>query len=105
MTATVAIIQGANGGLGKAFVQYLLQHTRFQVVGTSRDPSAVKESLLSTMEDVDESRLHLIKMDLMEEASIVAAAGQVESTFGKGSVKLLVNVSGVVRQFYPFGVC
>lgn len=105
--ASVAVIQGANGALGRSFVQHLLKSTNLNVVATSRNIDEARSNILSSGDlspGLDESRLTMIEMDLLDESSIAAAAKQVESQFGKASLKLLLNVSGVVRSSF-WAVC
>lgn len=97
---SVALIQGASGGLGKAFVQRLLSTTRLNVVATSRDPTSLLSSLRSTYgDDLDFDRLKVLAMDVREESTIERAAKEVANEHGKGCLKLLINVSGVVSLF------
>lgn len=94
--ASVAVIQGANGALGSAFIRNLLRTTSLHVVGTSRNPAEVRSRIEDEVEDFDETRLTMLPMDLLDEMSIAAAAKSVEDKFGKASLRLLLNVSGVV---------
>lgn len=99
--ASVAVIQGASGGLGKAFVSQLLRTTQLHVVATTRDPSALETAMREHYPDLtepDRARLHILEMDVREESTIERAAKKVESDWGKGSLRMLVNVSGVVRS-------
>ena len=97
---SVAVIQGASGGLGKAFIKHLLTTTQLNIVATSRDPASLKSKLLDLYaeEDLDYGRLKLVEMDIREESTIAKAAKEVEKDWGKGSLKLLLNTSGVVRR-------
>ncbi|BGP26218.1 rossman fold oxidoreductase [Rhodotorula toruloides] len=97
--ASVAVIQGAGGSLGSHFARHLLTRSSLSVVGTSRDPSAARRSILSGMDgvNVDESRLKVYEVDVREEETIAKAAKEVEKEFGKKSLRLLINASGVLH--------
>ena len=86
-------------GLGLAFTRYLLQNTNLQVVATtSRDSSSARDAILKGKDDkVDEKKLLTLDMDITNEAAIRKAAKMVEEKYGKGNLRLLINVAGVVR--------
>jgi len=103
--ANVAVIQGSSRGIGRSFVRHLLARSNLQVVATSsRPPSESKELILSKSSNPDEhtfdqrrtDRLHTLKVNALDEDDIEQAAREVEKRFGKGSLKLLINVSGVL---------
>ncbi|BGP33816.1 hypothetical protein JCM10296v2_005621 [Rhodotorula toruloides] len=101
MVASVAVIQGAGGSIGSHLARHLLTRSSLSIVGTSRDPSAAKRAILSGLEKdgqkVDESRLKVFEVDVREEESIRKAAKEVEKEFGKKSLRLLINASGVLH--------
>lgn len=94
--ASVAVIQGGGGAIGAQFARTLLRNSSLHVVATSRDTNAAKRLILEGG-GVDESRLTLLPMDVMDERTIERAAKDVEERYGKASLRMLVNVSGVVR--------
>ena len=100
--ASVAVIQGASGGLGKAFIAHLLKTTQLNIVATSRDPISLKSTLLDLhgQKGLAFDRLKLLEMDIREEETIAKAAREVEKDWGKGSLKLLLNTSGVVSRLF-----
>lgn len=91
-------------GLGLAFSRYLLSNTSLNVVSTSsRDASKARETILSddkinNVKNVQD-RLTTLDLDVTNEQSIQNAAKQVEEKFGKGKLRLLINVAGVVGCF------
>lgn len=103
MVASVAVIQGAGGSIGSHFARHLLIRSSLSVVGTSRDPSAAKRAIFAGLDshDIDESRLKVYEVDVREEETIRRAAHEVEKEFGKKSLRLLINASGVVRLHFP----
>jgi NAD(P)-dependent dehydrogenase (short-subunit alcohol dehydrogenase family) len=94
---SVGLIQGGNGGMGKAFIKYLLLNTKLNVIATSRSPSLLKESLELELEDIDHSRLSILEMNLLNEDSIASVAKNILDNHGKANLKLLINCSGVVN--------
>ncbi|BGP09824.1 hypothetical protein JCM10049v2_005698 [Rhodotorula toruloides] len=99
MVASVAVIQGAGGSIGSHLARHLLTRSSLSIVGTSRDPSSAKRAILSGLggQDVDESRLKVFEVDVREEETIRKAAQEVEKEFGKKSLRLLINASGVLH--------
>ncbi|GAA5977564.1 hypothetical protein JCM10908_005021 [Rhodotorula pacifica] len=99
MVASVAVIQGAGGSLGSHFVRHLLKRTSLSVVGTSHDPSAARRAILDGLEGGDEfaSRLKVYEVDAKHEETIKKAAQEVEKEFGKKSLRMLINASGVLH--------
>jgi NAD(P)-dependent dehydrogenase (short-subunit alcohol dehydrogenase family) len=86
-------------GLGLAFSRYLLSNTSLNVVSTSsRDASKAREAILSGKglnKDAGD-RLTTLDLDVTDEGSIEKAAEDVEERFGKGHLRLLINVAGIV---------
>ena len=93
--ASTAVIQGAGGSLGTHFARHLLARSSLNVVATSRNPESTRKTILEAG-GLDGDRLTVLKADVTEERSIEDAAHQVKERFGPGSIKLLLNVSGVV---------
>lgn len=99
--ASVAVIQGASGSIGTAFVRQLLQRSSLNVVATSRDATNARQQILAGPgSTLDPDRLTVLEMDVLREDSIVEAARHVKDTWGKGSLRFLVNVSGVVSTLH-----
>ncbi|KAK4702330.1 hypothetical protein P7C70_g3897, partial [Phenoliferia sp. Uapishka_3] len=93
---SVALVQGGGGSLGSNFARHLLARTSLNVVATSRDVGASKSSILSGM-DKHADRLTVLEVDARDEATIEKAASTVKERFGSGSLRLLLNVSGVLH--------
>jgi NAD(P)-dependent dehydrogenase (short-subunit alcohol dehydrogenase family) len=92
---SVALIQGAGGSFGSHFARHLLSCTSLNVVAASRNPDATRRTILEGG-GLDEKRLSVLEMDVREEGTIEKAAKQVETRFGGASLRILLNVSGVV---------
>ena len=86
-------------GLGLHFARYLLSRTDLQVVATSsRQSDKAREAILSgaSLPDGGEERLTTLDLDVTDERTIERAASDVEERFGKGNLRLLINVAGIV---------
>ena len=80
ITDQVALVTGANRGIGRQFVLELLERGASKVYATARRP----ESL-----DLEDSRVVPLRLDLLDHASVVAAAASAPD------VTLLVNNAGI----------
>lgn len=94
---STAVLQGAGGSLGSHFARHLLGRTSLNVVATSRNPDAARKAILDG-QGLDEKRLTVLKVDVNEERTIEEAAREVEKRFGAASLRLLLNVSGIVSE-------
>lgn len=94
---SLAVIQGASGSIGTAIVRDVLARSSLNVVATSRNPEEARERILAGTK-LDSSRLTVLPMDIMEEGTIEKAAKDCKDRWGKGSLRLLINVSGVVSN-------
>jgi len=76
----IALVTGANRGLGRAYTQALLAAGAAKVYAAARDPSAIVDSGLIP-----------IKLDVTRPDDIAAAAAQC------GDVNILVNNAGIMH--------
>jgi NAD(P)-dependent dehydrogenase (short-subunit alcohol dehydrogenase family) len=76
----VALVTGANRGLGKAFVDGLLERGAAKVYATARDPQTV---------DTTDPRVVPLPLDVTDAASVAAVTGDVPD------LNLLINNAGV----------
>jgi NAD(P)-dependent dehydrogenase (short-subunit alcohol dehydrogenase family) len=74
----VALVTGANRGLGAAYVNALLDHGAAKVYAAARDITTIKDP-----------RVTPIQLDVTDPASIAAAAGQAKD------VTILINNAGI----------
>lgn len=76
----------------------MLRHDpKLSVVATSRgSPDETKRSILGDNGETFGERLHTLQLDVTREDTIRWARGFVEDRFGKGSIKCLFNVAGIV---------
>lgn len=81
----VALVTGANRGIGRAFVDALLEQGASRVYATARDLSS-----LDTVTRIDSHRVRALKLDVKSPADAHAAAEQAKD------VTLLINNAGVL---------
>lgn len=91
-------LNGSITGLGRAVSRLLLEKTNLNVIGTTASGADhAKESILSGQNSDAHDRLTTLDMDVCNEGAIKHAAASVKDKFGQ-QLRLLVNVSGVVRS-------
>ncbi|GII33091.1 SDR family oxidoreductase [Planotetraspora mira] len=78
---TVALVTGANRGIGRAFARALLEHGAAKVYAGSRDPGAVKDEGLTPM-----------RLDVTDPAQVAAAAEIA------GDARIVINNAGVAAD-------
>ncbi|KAK4894229.1 hypothetical protein LTR27_007597 [Elasticomyces elasticus] len=79
-----AIITPASRGIGLELARRLLQTTNVPVVATARkDLDQTRENVLSGLQDVQEDRLHVLKLDVLDEQTIHDAATEASRLFPK----------------------
>lgn len=130
---SVAVVVGSSQGIGLQLARIFLSQTNMQVVALSRNSSAAKEAILdtstsppilaqtnaglgSTKQDafnhmdvgkaksaLDANRLTAVDVDVRDEESIRRASEQVKGDFGADSVRLVLNVAGMVRGVWSLG--
>lgn len=82
-------------GIGLQISRLLLQNTGLKVVATSRKPEEARKAILDGL-NKGEDRLTTLEVDCLKEDSIAEAAKAVKSKHGDHSLRLLLNISGVV---------
>jgi NAD(P)-dependent dehydrogenase (short-subunit alcohol dehydrogenase family) len=109
---SIAVIQGCSGGLGKALTSHLLKNTSLKVYAlTHRSGSAASDLESHFLEGEvagdGKSRLSVVEgVDVGEEDGLRRAAEMVEEREGKGTVRLIACMAGIVSAFLrlPCGV-
>jgi NAD(P)-dependent dehydrogenase (short-subunit alcohol dehydrogenase family) len=87
IAGSVALVTGSNRGIGRAFVDALIQRGAAKVYATARDPSKLAD-LSSKYGD----RVHVLALDITKPAQVSAAASIA------GDITLLVNNAGINRH-------
>jgi NAD(P)-dependent dehydrogenase (short-subunit alcohol dehydrogenase family) len=87
----VALVSGANRGIGREIARQLAEEHGFLVLAGSRDPSKLEET----------DSIRAIRLDVGDQASVDAAASQVESDPGR--LDVLVNNAGIHGGHYGDG--
>ena len=80
ISGSVALVTGANRGLGRAFARELVRRGAAKVYGAARNPAAVTEPGVLP-----------VALDITDDEQVARAAGQC------ADVSLLVNNAGVLR--------
>lgn len=83
---TVALVTGANRGIGKAFVDALLERGAAKVYAGVRDPAAVASA---------DPRVRPVRLDVTDAAQVAAVAIELDD------VQLVVNNAGVAHPGTP----
>ncbi|KAK0947072.1 hypothetical protein LTR29_001355 [Friedmanniomyces endolithicus] len=79
-----ALVTPASRGIGMELARRLLLTTNVPVVATARkDLDQTKENLLGGLRDVKEDRLHVLKLDVLDEQTIQDASAEVSTLFPK----------------------
>jgi NAD(P)-dependent dehydrogenase (short-subunit alcohol dehydrogenase family) len=114
---TVALVTGANRGIGKAIVDSLVRHGAAKIYAAARDPSTIEPL------ETGETTIVPVKLDLNDAATIAAASLTASDTqlvinnggvYSKTSVldedcltrleaEMNTNVFGLVRMAHAFG--
>lgn len=90
-----ALVVGASGGIGSAFVRLLLEDAKLTTVfAACRNPGAA--STLMKLADHHGERLRVLAMDVTDEASVAAAASQL--TAEPSRLDLLINCAGLLHD-------
>ena len=88
-------------GIGLGIARYLLRHDpELIVIATSRTPKETEKSILENEDKAISERLTVLEVDITKEDQIHSAREKVESKFGKGNIKVLFNVSGIVLSLF-----
>ncbi len=84
ITGSVALVTGANRGIGRAFVEELLKRGASKIYVAARDPASLSDLLKSR-----DPRLAPLALDVANEAQVLSAAE------AASDVTLLINNAGV----------
>jgi NAD(P)-dependent dehydrogenase (short-subunit alcohol dehydrogenase family) len=87
INGTVALVTGANRGIGRAFVEALIERGAAKVYAGARDPKG-----LTDLVERYKGKVVPLKLDITQPADIAAATAQC------GDVALLINNAGINRQ-------
>jgi NAD(P)-dependent dehydrogenase (short-subunit alcohol dehydrogenase family) len=94
---SVAIIQGAAGSQGLALASHILRHTGLKVYALTHGKAKHVEEELYKAGGKEDRLTVLGDVDVKEETGLEKAAKTVGEREGKGSVRLVACMAGVVR--------
>jgi NAD(P)-dependent dehydrogenase (short-subunit alcohol dehydrogenase family) len=83
VTGSIALVTGANRGIGRSFVDELLARGAEKVYATARRPELI---------EVSDPRIKVLRLDLLDARSVTAAAASAPD------VTLLVNNAGIATR-------
>lgn len=93
---SVAVIQGASGGIGRGLVSHLLRNTGLKVYALTSGNAKSLEGDLG--KDASERLTVVDGVDIKEEGGLEKAAKMVQDREGKGSVRLVACMAGIVSR-------
>jgi NAD(P)-dependent dehydrogenase (short-subunit alcohol dehydrogenase family) len=95
---SIAVIQGASGGLGLGLTRHILAHTSLKVYALTHSASSdLQDKILENApQGVSERLTVLERIDVREERGLEDASKTVQEREGKGSVRLIACLAGIV---------
>ena len=98
--ATVAVVTGANKGIGYEIAR-ILASEGFTTVVASRNPSLGSAAVAQLKAAAPEAAVDVVQLDITEPASVAACAEFLKTKYGK--VDILVNNAGIAYKGSTFG--
>lgn len=93
-TSRAALVVGANRGIGLHFTKALLSDPQYETVFSAcRNPGSAKD--LTELQKTNRS-LHIVRLDVLDDSSVKAAAACVEATTGR--LDLLIYSAGLLHD-------
>ncbi|KAH8674628.1 short chain dehydrogenase reductase [Tricladium varicosporioides] len=89
---TIALVTGANRGIGLAVASQLVKDHNYHVIIGSRDPKAGQDAASSI--SFDPVKVSSIQLDLVSDSSIASAVEHIKTTYGR--LDVLINNAGVL---------
>jgi len=92
------LITGASRGLGYGLVQqYAAAHADNQVFAGVRSVSSVSSAALVSF-SMDHPNVHVLELDVNDEASVVKSVSSVVSEYQVGHIDVLINNAGIMQS-------
>ncbi|QIX00327.1 hypothetical protein AMS68_005844 [Peltaster fructicola] len=95
-----ALVTPASRGIGYELARRILTTTNVPLVATARrDVDQTREGLLNGLDNVKEERLHVVKVDVLDEQSIADAASSLRSRFSHKDdyLHLALSIPGILH--------
>ena len=86
----VVLVNGASKGIGAGIAKLLLRRSPFDVIVTCRNVDQARENLRSD----NQGRLEILQCDLSKESNIEAVAKAIQSKYGNGCIRMIINSAG-----------
>ena len=98
-TPRIYLITGANRGIGKGFVEQLLQRPAATVIATARDPA--KAASLNDLKKGEGSRLIIVKLDSQVDTDAREAVAQLKDEHGITSIDAVIANAAISHSSSP----
>lgn len=100
---SVAIIQGASGGLGRGLAAHVLRNTSLKVYALTHQSSStdLQRHLEAEGKDAKDRLSVMSSIDLTQEDGLERAAKAIQDREGKASVRLIACLAGIVSPPKP----
>lgn len=95
----IALVTGANRGIGLAIVKGLLAQGDIVIAGC-RQPQAAKE--LAALTEAYPAQLNVVALDVCEDDSVARLAAKIETEYAR--LDVLVNNAGIARDHWQPGL-
>jgi NAD(P)-dependent dehydrogenase (short-subunit alcohol dehydrogenase family) len=97
-TQTIALVTGANRGIGRAVAAALARDFNYTVILGCRDVAAGRATVSELRSELGIDNFHSLQLDLNSDTSISAAAEALEKDFGR--LDVLINNAGIFIDNY-----
>lgn len=94
-TQITYLVTGANRGIGKGFIQTLLQKPSTTVIAAVRDPSNESSKALENLPKADGSKLVTVKLDVSVESDAAAAVEELRTKHGITVLDVVIANAGI----------
>lgn len=93
---SIYLITGANRGIGRGFVQQLLQKPSITVIAAVRDPSHPTSKALADLPKGSDTKLIVVKLDSIVETDAAAAVAEIRE-LGITSLDVVIANAGIAQ--------
>ncbi|KAH9887931.1 NAD-P-binding protein [Cubamyces lactineus] len=92
------LVTGTNRGIGFGIVRQLIASPVNMVLATCRNPS--QATALAQLAESAEGRLHIIQLDVNNDASVGRSVEHVSSLVGESGIDYLINNAGMIEEVW-----